>query len=363
MSAWLDNLWYPSEEGEGTPRNVVLAPLALGAAAFGMAARLKNLLYDKRLVRPKRVDGAKVVSVGNLTVGGAGKTPVVIHLAQLLLARGKKVAVLTRGYGRASKERLILDASQGALPPASLAGDEPLLIARSCPGLPVWVGADRVASALEARERMGAEYLLLDDGMQHRRLGRDVEIVVIDERVGLGNGQILPRGPLREPPGGIARAHLVWVRGAEGGTARPLPKADAPVVRSRYRVKELISPTGEVREAHALRGRRVLALAGVARPSGFLRTLEGLGVTVPVQRFVPDHHAFRPAELEGVQEEARKAGLLLVTTEKDAMRLPPRFPAWVVRLEVEILSGADTLCDVLGVEREERRLEATYAPR
>ncbi|HLL52512.1 MAG TPA: tetraacyldisaccharide 4'-kinase [Myxococcaceae bacterium] len=349
MSTWLEQLWYPEEE-DGPSGNVTLAPLALGAAAFGVGARTRNALYDLRVFKPTRIEGAKVISVGNLNVGGAGKTPVVIHLAQLLRARGKKVAVLTRGYGRRSKERRVLDATAGELPSAADAGDEPLLIARSCPGVPVLVGSDRVASAQQARDHFGVEYILLDDGMQHRRLARDVELVVVDERVGLGNGQLLPRGPLREPISSLKRATLLWVRSAESGMAKPLPKVDAPMVRARYRVKELSSPTGEVRDAYALRGRRVLALAGLARPASFLRTLQGLGVTVPVNRFFADHHAYSAAELEEVKAAASQSDLLIITTEKDWMRLPPGFPTWVVRLEVELVSGEDALLRALGLE-------------
>jgi tetraacyldisaccharide 4'-kinase len=195
--------------------------------------------------------------------------------------------------------------------------------------------------------------------MQHRQLARDVELVVVDERVGLGNGQLLPRGPLREPISALKRASLLWVRSAEAGGAKPLPKVDAPVVRARYRVKELVSPAGEVRDAYALRGRRVLALAGLARPASFLRTLQGLGVTVPATRFFGDHHAFTEAELEQVKAQADQSGLLVVTTEKDWMRLPPSFPAWVVRLEVEVTTGADALLHALGLDESSEASRTT----
>jgi tetraacyldisaccharide 4'-kinase len=345
MSRWIESLWYPPER-EAPLRQVALGPLLLASGSYRLAVAARGALYDRGILRAHRVQGARVISVGNLNVGGTGKTPAVIYLARRLARSGRKVAVLTRGYGRSSRASLCLN-GQALLPPASEAGDEPLLIARSCPGVPVLVGADRVALAQRAREELGAEVLLLDDGMQHRRLARDLDIVVVDARAGFGNGHLLPRGPLREPMAALRRAGLIWLRVDSGRAVEEL--RGAPVVEVRHRVRELLDPAGSVKPPDALRGAPVLALAGLARPSGFLRTLEELGARVAESRLFPDHYPFSSAELAAVCSRSSSAGLPIVTTEKDWVRLPPGFPAWVVRLEVEIVRGGELLAAQLGL--------------
>lgn len=344
MSRWIESLWYPPGP-EGPLRQAALGPLLLASGGYRLAVAARGALYDRGLLKAHRVPGAQVISVGNLNVGGTGKTPAVIYLARRLARSGRKVAVLSRGYGRSGQATWHLD-GQGSLPPASEAGDEPLLIALSCPGVPVLVGSDRAALAQRARDELGAEVLLLDDGMQHRRLARELDIVVVDARAGFGNGYLLPRGPLREPLAALRRAGLIWLR-VDAGRAMEL--GDTPVVEVRYRVRELLDPAGSLKAPDALRGASVLALAGLARPSGFLRTLEELGAHVAEARLFPDHHPFRPGELDAVRSRSSAAGWPIVTTEKDWVRLPPGFPAWVVRLDVEIVRGGELLAAKLGL--------------
>jgi tetraacyldisaccharide 4'-kinase len=393
---------------------VLLSPLTVVSWTYGAAVRLRGALYDKGLLRAERVEGLRVISVGNLNVGGTGKTPAVLCLAELLVREGRKVGILTRGYGRGSKVPLTFTGAE-PLPSVEEASDEPLLLARRCPQARIFVGADRVAGAYRARDEYGLDTVLLDDGFQHRRLARDEDIVVVDEAVGLGNGHMLPRGPLREPHSSLRRATLLWLRVAPaprggphisalpgartavegtfippdapppGGGHRPSPASlppgaskardghahslaseeagtaaavegtflplgpAVPRVRTRYHPTGWVDPSGEVLPVDALVGQPVLVLAGLARPGGFLRTLHALGVEVRDAALFPDHHRFTAAELRDVEARAARHGARVVTTEKDAVRLPPGFVAWVVRLGVEVLEGESHLRRALGL--------------
>jgi len=337
VSGWLERMWYP-EAQEGAPARLLRSPLSLAAATFGGVASVRRGLYRRGVLKTYRTRRAPVISVGNLTVGGSGKTPCVMALAERLLARGLRVAVLSRGYGRSVKEPRVLQ--DGApLASADEVGDEPLLIARRCPRATVLVGADRVALSRVAEDVHGAEVILLDDGMQHLRLGRDLEVVVIDASVGLGNGRLLPRGPLREPPSSLTRADLFWLR---GGRTPGLLLPERPQVIARDVASGLRSD-GERTSVSQLAGARVWAFAGIARPSRFTRTLEGLGATVVEATGFGDHHRYRPEELEALVRRARAAQLQLVTTEKDAVRLPAGFPSWVLELSVALEDGEGAL--------------------
>ncbi|PZR06318.1 MAG: tetraacyldisaccharide 4'-kinase [Archangium gephyra] len=279
--------WYSAP----TRRTWLLAPVSW---LYFLITRAWHLLFDLGLRRPVKVDGATVISIGNIVVGGAGKTPLIIHLANDALANGRRVAILTRGYGRSTREPIRFDSR--ALPTVAEAGDEPRLIARRSPGVTVFVNADRVASA-RAAVKEGFDLLLLDDGFQHRRLARDVDLVL---DVGVGNGFLLPAGPLREPVSALRRATHVW-------------KRDVDV---RYEVTSLIAPDGA---RQSLRGQRVVLLLGVARPDRVRRSVEMAGATVVAMHAHADHHVFTPEELAA----ATRVGATLVTTEKDAERLPP----------------------------------------
>jgi len=224
-------------------------------------------------------------------------------------------------------------------------GDEPLMLARSFPAVTVWVGTDRFRLAGLAA-RCGAAVALLDDGFQHWRLARDADLVVVDEAVGLGNGHLLPRGPLREPSWALGRATLLWVRAAETPAAVPWPER-VPRIRARHGPRDLVAPGGEVHPPDALRGRRVVGFAGIGRPSAFRRTLEGLGAEVVGFGGFADHHRFAEDELRELERQASAAGAWLVTTEKDAVRCPDGVPVHVLRLGVEVLEGEEHLTRLL----------------
>jgi tetraacyldisaccharide 4'-kinase len=334
VSGRWERIWYP-RPGDPAPSAVASLGLGVAEAAFRAAVSLRGALYDRRILGAASVQGCRVISVGNLTVGGSGKTPAVIHLAGLLQAAGRRVFVLSRGYGRRSRAALTFTGAN--LPSWEEVGDEPLLIARRCPGVTVMVGADRAALARDAA-RLGAEVVLLDDGMQHRRLGRDLDIAVVDEAAGLGNGRLLPRGPLREPPAALRRAGLIWLVESAGPRA-PLPPFNQPVVRVRVRPSAVVFPDGSVQPAELLRGRRVEVLAGIARPERFVDTLRSLGAEIGPVFLFPDHHPFAAGDIPSSPGDA-----LLITTEKDAMRLPPgaRRPA-VLRLGTQVVDGEAAL--------------------
>ena len=342
MSQAWESIWYP-RRAEGWLRRAALSPLGAVSLLFRAAVQSRNAAYARGWLPSAAVEGASVISIGNLNVGGTGKTPAVIYLANLCHAEGHQVAVLSRGYGRRGRgvARVSPQASADAF------GDEPVLIARRCPAAVVLVGDDRLQLAELARREHGSDLMILDDGMQYRRLRKDLEVVVVDEAAGFGNGKLLPRGPLREPPAALERADLLWIR---AGSRRAFESVGCPTVRAGYVASGLLPPAGDPEPLTAAHGRCVYAFAGVARPESFLETVRELNAVLVGSRFFPDHHWFTQAELDDLLREAkRQQAEMLITTEKDLVRLPPGFPAWAVRLEVKILQGADTLSHRLSV--------------
>ncbi len=344
MSERWESIWYPGR-AEGWLRRAALAPLDAAALLFRAGVQSRNAGYACGWLKSTGVEGTSVVSIGNLNVGGTGKTPAVIYLANRCTSEGRRVAVLSRGYGR--KSRGVVRVSAAEPISVEVSGDEPLLIARRCPAAVVLVGEDRIELAKLARREHGCDLVLLDDGMQYRRLRKDLEVVVVDEAAGFGNGRLLPRGPLREPATALARADLVWIR---AGPERSFDFLGYPSVRARYVASGVVAPGGDQQPAGAVRGQRAYAFAAVARPQSVLRTLRELSVELVGSRFFPDHHRFTKAELDGLLREAKARNAeKLLTTEKDRVRLPAGFPAWTVRLDVEILEGADALSKRLAV--------------
>ncbi len=341
--SWVESLWYPPAS-LGLKGQALRAPLAPLAACFAAAVASRNFLFQTGLLRAEAVPGLRVLSVGNLTAGGAGKTPVVAFLAERLLRAGAPVAILSRGYGR--RARTLCRVCGPPWPSVEEVGDEPLFLAQRLPAVSVWVGADRVALA-RAAYVAGARVALLDDGFQHRRLAREADVVVLDEAVGLGSGHLLPWGPLREPPSALRRASLLWLRVASPATALLRLPAGLPVVRARHAAVDVLGPGRSVLPLSQLSGARVLGFCGIARPSAFERTLDECGAVVTAVQGFADHHRFTPAELAALTANARAARAQLVTTEKDAMRIPADFPAWVVRLGVSLLEGEDALQSLL----------------
>lgn len=289
-------------------RASALAPLGC-LYALGGAARLRfGASFDA---------GAPTICVGNLTLGGAGKTPTVLAIAERLTARGRRVAILSRGHGGSAPGPLRVDP---AAHDAALTGDEPLLLARAAP---TWVAKDR-AQAARAALAENADCLLLDDGFQSPALRKTLSFVVVDGGAGLGNGNVFPAGPLREPAAwGLARARAVVAIGDDETGFERAHGAGRTILRAR------LEPV-----SRDLAGARVFAFAGIGRPDKFFASLRALGCEIAGAREFPDHHRYSRAELEALIAQA--GGARLVTTEKDLVRIPAdlrtRFETLAVRL-------------------------------
>ena len=339
--------------------------LAPATAGYGLAVMGREAVWSSGLMRRLRLPQA-VVSVGNLTVGGTGKTPLVEWVARRFSERGRRVAIVSRGHGgRPVGATEVVSDGRALLVGADRAGDEPVLLARRLPGVPVIVGRDRAAAALTAVGRFGSEILLLDDGFQQRRLHTDVNVVCLDARCPWGGG-LLPAGTRREPRRGLARAHLLVLTRADqvsdlaptaAGTRRVVA---APMVSAWLEAEGLLDVGTDRRYGlDALAGRAVLAFAGIAEPEGLRRLLERGGADVRGLVAWPDHHVYAPGDLRGLEGRARAVGAdLLVTTEKDAVRLPGvlGLPLWALSVRVRLGEGAERWADELD-RRVQRALE------
>lgn len=307
--------------------------------AFGAAAGLRVEAYRRGLVPRARLRGP-VISVGNLSVGGSGKTPVVAHVAAMIRDAGLPVAVLSRGYrGSFRGEALVVGDGRSVLATAAAAGDEPVMLARELDGVVVAVGRrrDRVGRMIEAR--FGPRVHLLDDGFQHLRLFRDLDVLCLDLR-DLAD-RPLPAGRLRERPQAARRADVVLVTGPDEASPDDVAAATAPLGAGRtHRVHR--RPDG-FRDAAGLPvtpPRVPFLLAGIARPERFAADVASLGGRVAGRRFFPDHHGFTVAELVDVVAEATRLGAdAILTTAKDAVRLPPfvpDLPLVILRLSIDV---------------------------
>lgn len=301
---------------------------------------------DRWTTRPRRA-AVPVISVGNLTVGGTGKTPTTIALAERLAARGLAVHILSRGYGGRLRGPVRVDPDRHE---AWQTGDEPLLLARAAP---TWVARDRAAAA-RAAVAAGAQVLLLDDGHQHYRLARELSLLVADAGVWLGNGRVMPAGPLREPlHAALHRAQALVAIADPGGraVAEPEPLRALPHLHARLAVPP--------QAAARLRGRKVLAFAGIGRPSKFFASLRATGAETVAEIAFPDHAPYSADRTARLLEHAAAEGALPVTTEKDRVRLPaearPLVEALPIRLEFDEPEALDRLLDPVLPRQDGRR--------
>jgi len=309
------------------PLGLALAPAAW---AYRAGALGREMAYARGWLARGRL-ACPVVSVGNLTVGGTGKTPAVEMVARWLAGEGHRVAIVSRGYGRRPQAPVEL-VSDGGAPrlSAERAGDEPVLLARRLPGVAIVVGADRLAAGRWTVANLRPDVVVLDDGFQQRRLLKDVEIVCLDARIPWGPGGLFPRGTLREPPSALGRAHLVIVTRADPRRSLAgfleeigLHAGPARCLLTEYAVEDLQDLySGAPVPIETLRNRSVLAFAGIAAPERLGETLTAQGAIVRDTVAFPDHHGYGPGDLAAVTRRARAVGAgLVVTTEKDAVRL------------------------------------------
>lgn len=316
----------------------------------GLAARLLSplaLVYGALTARRMRRPGARaacpVICIGNVTAGGSGKTPTALAIAALLIARGERPVFLTRGYGGRQRGPLAVDP---ALHDAREVGDEALLLARAAPCV---VARDRIAGAALCAT-LGASVIVMDDGLQNPSLHKDLALAVFDAGTGIGNGLCLPAGPLRAPLAAQWPLIDAVVMVGDGPPARMIAREaerrGLPVLRAG------LEPDPET--AASLRGRRVLAFAGIGRPPKFFETLEACGARVETRKSFPDHHPFTAREIGDILDQAEREGLLAITTEKDRVRL-----ATMVGREPR-LAHVETL-PVTIVFEEQARLDALVA--
>jgi tetraacyldisaccharide 4'-kinase len=368
---------------------------------YAGAVRFRNYLYDNGLIETKRLP-CPVVSVGNLTVGGTGKTPMVILLANFLQKKGYRPAVLSRGYtGRNRQNSTVITDGRNILLGPDDAGDEPFLIAASTSGVPVLTGRDRYSAGKHALDLLGANVLVLDDAFQHRQVFRNLNILLLDAERPYGNGCILPRGPLREPRIALRRADLIVLTRADEKIPstfsldldREFP--EIPVFQARHRPAGIIllsslhpnmsfSPPikdfegrlqreskeektwipDQVRNDNpllqkdnsnnldSLNGKRVCAFAGIAHPESFRKTVESMGAEVVAFKTYPDHHHYTPADMKDILKVSQEhRAEIILTTEKDGVKLSGLSDAvpniCMLRIEMEILSESKRFEDTI----------------
>ncbi|MBU3666417.1 MAG: tetraacyldisaccharide 4'-kinase [Chthoniobacterales bacterium] len=357
------------ERREGGRANALKFVLGIFSRGYAALVQTRLALYRGRFFRAQEL-GCRVVSVGNLTVGGTGKTPVTEMLARELCRRGRRVAILSRGYksvprpfGQRLRNRLlknrdlfpprIVSDGKSVLLDSRHAGDEPHMLAKNLPGVCVIVDKDRVKSGMHALRNFDSDILLLDDGLQYQRLRHRTDIVLIDREAPFGNEHLLPRGTLREPPSNLRRASYIIMTKCGPEPDRALIERIRRLNRTAAIIECNHAPrhwqdicTGEILPLDHLKGRHVGAMSGIARPESFEEGVRRLGAKVDITKGFADHHRFTKKEILRFLEWCDRRSLdALVTTEKDAVRFPeiddPAVPMLFLRVEIEILRGRE----------------------
>lgn len=308
-----------------------------------------GVMSARALQRIKRVQlPVKVISVGNITWGGTGKTPFVALVARFLSQEGRHPAVLTRGYGRQGSKR-------GAGNAAQAMGDEPAMLARKLPGVPVIVDSDRRRAAMRAVREYGADTVVLDDGFQQWRLKKDLDIVTIDAVCPFGNGRLIPRGILREPPGSLRRADVVVLtktnlagdlNSLKSRLAHINPAAAVMTARhTAVTLRDIVKPQSLI-SLDSLRGRTVAVFSGIADPASFENLLSSAGVSFGMCARYQDHHAYSQKDIDTLLDRCRAQNVgIAVTTEKDASRISPDMlrdagmTFLFLQIEIEVTEG------------------------
>ncbi len=355
--------------GHGRSTRILLFVLAALSRLYRAIIQTRLWCYSHGILRHHTL-GCQVISVGNLTVGGTGKTPVVEIFARELQQAGRRVAILSRGYKKSKPPFLkrltnkitfqdlrdpprVVSNGKELLLDSHMSGDEPYMLASNLPDVAVLVDRDRVKSGRYAITRLNCDTLILDDGFQYLALKPRVQIVLVDRTNPFSNENVLPRGILREPVKNIRRADFIFITKSDGTPATAIVdqirryNTKAEIIECRHCPRYFCDViTGERAELGYLSGRKVASLAGIAAPGGFEESLESFGATI-LERFrFADHHRYSQQELIDIINAASKAGAeAIITTEKDAVRFPRLtrcdVPILFLRVEIEILSGAD----------------------
>ena len=376
--AWAENLEtffleVILEERRGARATVVRGILLTLSKLFQVAIKTRRFLYSVRILRDSTL-GVQVIAIGNLTVGGTGKTPVVEKFARVLRDQGRNVAILSRGYRSKPTPlpRLLLNKlmlRHDTTPPrvvsdgksllldSEMAGDEPYMLASNLKDVVVLVDKDRVKSGRYAIQKFGCDLLLLDDGYQYWKLaGRRTDVVLIDCQQPFGNERLLPRGTLREPPTHLARAHTIFITKSDGNTAE-LRKRIAQFNPNAGIIECIHHPlyfedvfNGQQRELEWLKGKKVASISGIAQPESFEQSLVNLGADLVYSKRFADHHRFSQQEvLNAINRSKKRQADFIITTQKDAVRFPKidrrDLPIFFMRVEIKILSGASDFQD------------------
>jgi tetraacyldisaccharide 4'-kinase len=313
---------------------------------YRTAIYIRRIFYDLHICKQKKIS-CPVISIGNITLGGTGKTPTVIQIAELLSRNDRRVVVVSRGYGRTDEAAIIVVSDgRSVLMDTQTGGDEPVLIASKLPRIPVVVGKKRYQTALLAIQRFRPDVVVLDDAFQHIRLKRDLDIVLVDAGNPFGNGKLFPAGILREPLGALKRAHAVLITKIEGTTdVNPLIETIHLNTRARIFTSQQVPVdlidyrSNDIKPLSALRGSKVLALSGIARPDSFIKLLTSLGADIVATCIYPDHFGYKKKDLAAVfQRAADEKVSMIVTTEKDAIRLKnlPADGIWALRIDLSV---------------------------
>lgn len=321
------------------------------------------ILFYRWRIFPRRKLPCYVISVGNITVGGTGKTPAVVMIANLLKERGRKVAILSRGYKRilasgSSRNKVtVVGSGEKLLVDVKEAGDEPYLLSRKLPQVAVLVGKNRILTGNYAITNFGTDTIVLDDGFQYLPLHRDLDIVTIDSIALFGNGRLLPRGRLREPLTSLKRGKVFLLTKVDQANnienlIERLEKINpkAKVVQTIHFPEYLINiKTGKREELAILSGKKILALSSIGSPESFEKTLVALGASLVEKLRFPDHHWYVESELQEIKKKAMEKGtMLVVTTEKDAVRITlteeePRVDFFSMVISMKIIKGKKIL--------------------
>lgn len=335
--------------------NLVLSPLAV---AYAAVTRLRTAAYKKGLLKTTRLP-VPVISIGNITVGGTGKTPLVAHISRILAKEGRKVCILTRGYGRKDAgKRIVVSDGLEVLADVHESGDEPFWLAENLKGMAAVIcDPVRAAAGQWAIEQLGSNVLVLDDGFQHLQLARDLNILAIDATNPWGGGRLLPSGRLREAPQGASRADCFIITRAAPDSDIPELKAtlqqlmgDQPILTSRMQTKGVKELSAARLDSKPGIAEPVAAFCAVGNPTSFFEHLLKEGLTLVYTRAFPDHHPYKQADITRLSDEAKRGGAAsLITTAKDAVKLHELefgLPCYVLEIEIS-MDEEDKLVDLI----------------
>lgn len=346
---YIFNKWVDGEIGAPLHYSLFL-PLYILSMFYGIGVNLRLFLYHIGIFKIKRLD-CKVISIGNITMGGSGKTPMAIYLAEKFKARGKKVVILSRGYKGKIKDIGIVSDGENILLGPDEAGDEPYLMAVKLETVPVIAAKNRYKAGRYAIEKFHADIIILDDGFQHIKLHRDIDLLLVDSMRGFSNGHLFPLGALRESITGLNRASLVMIKGGLSSVNPAIAKfghqlpairflSNSPVIFFSYRSQGIINLADNTKlTIDILKGKKVAALSGIADPKSFKNTLDNLGALVQKEVVFPDHYSYTHNDIQTIIKET--SGIdMIITTMKDAVKLKyfsiEHLPIYALEIGVEI---------------------------